>query len=99
MDTWPSGVECSQQIAAETQDCILSFSCGKDSIGAWLVIRNHFRVISPYYCYLVPGLEFDAEAVGYYERFFGAKITQVPHPSLYRLLRNCVFQPPERCGL
>ena len=36
---------------------LLSFSCGKDSWAAWLSARDYFD-FTPYYLYLVPGLEF-----------------------------------------
>lgn len=75
---------------------ILSFSTGKDSIGAWLAIRDHFEEVVPYYLYLVPGLEFVEESLAYYEGLFGRKIIRLPHPSLYRLLNNFVYQPPGR---
>lgn len=78
------------------RQCLLAFSCGKDSIGAWLELRNHFDHVLPYFMYLVPGLEFVEDALDYYERFFGVHILRIPHPSLYRMLNNFVFQPPER---
>lgn len=51
----------------------------------------------PFYRYFVPGmLSFELESLDYYERFFGTRIIRVPHPSLYRMLTNGVFQTPER---
>lgn len=76
--------------------CLLSFSLGKDSIGAWLKLRDHFDYILPYYLYPVPGLEFVEDSLLYYEQYFGTRILRLPHPSLYRWLNNFVFQPPER---
>lgn len=76
---------------------LLSFSCGKDSIGAWLHMRPHFVDIVPAYLYLIPDLEFVEESLVYYEKFFGTKIIRAPHPSLYRLLSNLIFQAPENC--
>ncbi len=76
--------------------CLLSFSCGKDSIGAWLRLRQDFDLVLPYFLYIVPDLEFVDEALDYYERFFGVHILRIPHPSLYRMLNNLVFQPPDR---
>ena len=93
-----SGIETIAEIRRQNRRALLSFSCGKDSLACWLAIRDHFDEILPYYCYIVPGLEFVEEAIGYYERAFCVKILQVPHYSLYRLLRNYIFQPPERCN-
>lgn len=74
---------------------LLSFSGGKDSIACWLKMRDHFEIV-PFFMYLVPGLSFVDESIAYYEDFFNTKIIRVPHPSLYRMLNNLVFQPPDR---
>jgi hypothetical protein len=81
------------QLGAGT--CLLSFSCGKDSTAAWLQLRHHFNRIVPYYLYRVPGLQFVEDRLRYFEDFFGSRIIRLPHPSLYRMLNNLVFQPPE----
>jgi hypothetical protein len=74
---------------------ILSFSRGKDSIGAYLAIRDHFEEIVPYHLYLVPGLSFVDESLDYYERHvFRRKIINLPHPSFFRWLNNYTFLPP-----
>jgi hypothetical protein len=73
---------------------LLSFSCGKDSIAAWLAMRD--LEIVPYYCYLIPDLEFVETSLEYYEKFFGQRIIRMPHSSLYRWLNNYTFVPPER---
>lgn len=83
-------------IAQSSPTVMLSFSCGKDSIAAWLAIRGRFEKIVPFYMYLIPDLEFVEESLLYYERFFDSRISRYPSPSLYRMLNNCVFQPPER---
>jgi len=53
---------------------ILSFSNGKDSIAAWLVLRKYFPKIIPFYLYLIPDLEFVESGLTYYEDFFQTKI-------------------------
>lgn len=75
---------------------LLSFSCGKDSLGAWLQMRRYFKRIIPVYLYIVPGLEFVEQSLTYYEDFFGTHIYRMPQPALYRWLNNYFFQPPER---
>ena len=77
---------------------LLSFSCGKDSIAAWLRVRPLFERVVPFYLELVPGLEFVEESLSHYERFFGQPIMRLPHPGFARMLRGLVFQPPERCA-
>jgi 3'-phosphoadenosine 5'-phosphosulfate sulfotransferase (PAPS reductase)/FAD synthetase len=85
------------EIRSRSPNTLLAFSCGKDSIAAWLAIREKFDRIVPFYMYLVPGnLEFIEEALDYYERFFETKIVRMPSDAIYRMLNACVFQPPER---
>ena len=93
---WPHGTALFDEVRRLNGDgsIFLSFSAGKDSIVSWLVLREHFPHITPIYKYLIPGLEFVEESLAYYESFFGTRIIRVPHPSLYRMLRNFVFQPP-----
>jgi hypothetical protein len=77
---------------------LLAFSGGKDAVGAWIALREAgFRVI-PYHLYLVPGLSFVEEALAAQARHFGEPIRQLPHPSLIRMLREAVYQPPDRAA-
>lgn len=94
LGNWPDPIET---MKAQTSDVLLSFSMGKDSLAAWLAIREHFERIEPYYLYRVPGLELIEEALTYFEAKLGTHIHRLPHPALYRQLNNFVFQPPERC--
>lgn len=98
-ERWPTGDDLCAEIARETDTVALAFSAGKDSVGAWLMMRRHFKRIVPIYKCLVPGLQFVEDALRYYEDWFGTKIIRAPHPSLYRMLSNCLYQPPERVGI
>lgn len=92
-----SGAEVIAEMAERQRRTQIAFSCGKDSVAAWLAIRDSFEEVVPYYLYIVPGLEFVEESLLHYEQFFGRRIIRLPHPSLHRMLNNFVFQPPERC--
>ncbi len=72
---------------------LLSFS-GRDSLAAWLYLRDHFELI-PYWCYTVPGLSYDEQMLEYYEREFHCHIIRLPHPRTYELLRRGAWQPLE----
>ena len=76
-----SGEETIRAVAAKQKKTLLAFSTGKDAVAAYLAIRDHFEEVVPYYLYLVPGLEFVDEQIDMYERQFGFKVTQLPHPS------------------
>lgn len=85
-----------RQLAAEGKPVMLAFSRGKDSIAAWLALREAGVEVIPYHLHLIPGLDFVAESLAYFETVFGTKILDLPHPSLYRWLAHAMFQPPER---
>ena len=84
-----------RHIAAEHDTVILSFSRGKDSIAAWLQLLRYGLKVVPVHLYLVPGISFVEESLKYYERYFSTKIINLPHPSLFRWLKNFTFQSPE----
>ncbi len=87
-----------EEVRRSHDTVLLSFSCGKDAIASWAVLLDHgFRVV-PYLLELVPGLSFVEDSVVYFERHFGTKIRRMVSPSFVRMLRNLVFQPPERCA-
>jgi 3'-phosphoadenosine 5'-phosphosulfate sulfotransferase (PAPS reductase)/FAD synthetase len=94
-----SGIETIKKVRESHNKTLIAFSAGKDAVAAYLSIRDHFDDVVPYYLYLIPDLEFVEDSLDYYERFFGVKITRLPHPSLHRMLNNFVFQPPERCAV
>lgn len=83
-------------IQDETDTVLMSFSCGKDSLAAWLAIRPRFKTIVPFYLWSVPGLGFIEGSLRYYEDFFQTHILRLPHPSFWRQLNNFMWQPPER---
>jgi len=86
---------------AEASDgvAILSFSCGKDSIAAWLQMRKYFDRIIPVYKYFVPGLQFIERSLQYYEDFFGCHIYRLPHPAFFKKMNTGLFQPPYRMNV
>ena len=89
-----SSDEVCELVRQESDTVILAFSCGKDSVGAWLQLRRHFAHIVPFHLYRIPDLDFVEKSLNYYEEFFGQRIIRLPHPSLYRMLNYGVFQSP-----
>lgn len=92
----PSSVEVIDRLRSEGRPVMLAFSRGKDSIAAWLALRDAGVSVVPFYLYLVPGLRFEDESLAYFEDHFATRIARYPHPGFYRWLRNLVFQPPDR---
>lgn len=91
-----TSVEVRAKLKAEANPVLLAFSCGKDSIAAWLALRDEGIEVEPCYLYYVPGLKFVEDELDYFEQEFGQKIHRYPHPSLYRWIMQAVFQAPER---
>lgn len=78
---------------------ILSFSGGKDSVGAYIQLRRHFKDIVPVYMYTIPNLAFVEQTLQHYEQVMGRHILRFPHPSLFRMLDYLILQPPEHCRI
>src|SRR5580692_5866130 len=94
---YPDSVALCRAVLSRSDTVLLSFSCGKDSLAAWLRLREAgFRRIVPFYLWLVPELEFVEDGIRKYEKFFGETILRLPHPSFPRLMRSLTFQSPER---
>jgi hypothetical protein len=75
--------------------CLLSFSCGKDSVVSWLKLRRYFKKVVPFFHYWVPHLSFCDNAIEYYQQYFGQKIYQFPHPMIAYSLGNYIDATPE----
>lgn len=98
-DSFPNSEELIDYIRSKTDTVFLSWSNGKDALGAYLAIRHKFKRIIPFYLYLIPDLEFVEQSLCYYECVFQCRIHRLPHPSLYRWLKNLTFQAPENCAI
>ena len=89
--------ELCEQMAAECDTVILSFSCGKDSVASWLQCRKYFKYIVPVYlCHFVPDLKFVEDNLKYYEDFFGQHLYRTMSSEFSRLARDGVFQDKSR---
>jgi hypothetical protein len=75
---------------------LLSFSTGKDSLAAWLVLRDAGFKVTPFYMQLIPDLQFVERSLRYYEDFFGVHIYRTLHPSFAVYFLNLWLQPPHR---
>lgn len=73
---------------------LLSFS-GRDSLAAWLYLRDAGFELIPYFCYTIPHLSYDDQMLEYYERELGAHIIRLPHPYLREHLHAGSWQPLE----
>ena len=95
----PPSSEVRAHLAADGKPVVLAFSRGKDSIAAWIALRDAGCDVRPFYLHSIPKplMAFEAESLAYFEATFGGtRIPCYPHPGLYRQLRALVFQPPDR---
>lgn len=82
-----------------TNTVLLSFSRGKDSVCCLSTLLDYGFKVVPYYLYFVPGISFVDESLEWYESFFGLKIYRLPSPGMFRMLRNFIYQTPERVAV
>ncbi|TXH52466.1 MAG: phosphoadenosine phosphosulfate reductase [Desulfurellales bacterium] len=92
---FPDAAALCEHIASRYDTVILSFSRGKDSIAAWAHLIRYGLKVVPVHLYLVPGVSFVEDSLRHYEAHFETDIINLPHPSLFRWLRNFTFQAPE----
>lgn len=92
----PTSKEVLQILKDENRPIALSFSGGKDSLAAWLAMREYDIEVVPVYFWMVPNLKFVNDMLDDYEDFFGVEIHRYPTPAFYRMLKGAVFQSPER---
>lgn len=78
---------------------ILSFSMGKDAIASYLQLKRYFKRIELFHLYVVPGLDFVERELARFEDALGQEIHRGPGTAFFRMLRNSVYQPPERLAL
>lgn len=92
----PTSAEVRATLAADGRPVLVAFSTGKDALACELALRDAGIETRLAYLYLVPGLRFVEETLERQEEQLGKPIARYPHPSLWRMLNNFVFQPPER---
>jgi 3'-phosphoadenosine 5'-phosphosulfate sulfotransferase (PAPS reductase)/FAD synthetase len=91
-----NSTELNKKIREITGDTvILMFSCGKDAICSYYELKKYFKNVITVYQYLHPDLSFINEQIKYFEEKFNQKIYKIPHVSVYRMINDHVFQPPE----
>lgn len=68
---------------------------GKDSLAAWLYLRENGFDIIPYMFFTIPnGLSFERVSLSYYQDFFGCHIIQLLHPNFIKFWNRGFWQSP-----
>ena len=94
------GTEASRRLCEEISSmtggrCLLGFSRGKDSIAAWLYLREFFNEVIPFHCSSIPHLSFVDESLDYYEDVFKTKIIRCLSGEITSAMADLIYQPLE----
>ena len=95
-----AGTEASRRLCLEISRasggrCLLGFSRGKDSIAAWLYLREFFNEVIPFHCSSIPHLSFVDKSLNYYESVFNTKIIRCLSGEITTALSDLIYQPLE----
>jgi hypothetical protein len=66
IDGLPPSEQLLTELAAEGNPVLLGFSRGKDSLAAWLAMREHGIDVVPYHLYSIPGLRFVDDSIAFF---------------------------------
>lgn len=85
---WTAIKECS----AVSEDVIVMFSGGKDSVVTLDLCVKHFKRVHVVFMYLVPNLTFQESLLKYYEFKYSLSILRIPHVALSGALAGGYFR-------
>ncbi len=77
-----------EEIASYTEEAIVFFSTGKDSVATLDLCVKYLKRIEAVYFYKVPGISFREESLRYYEKRFNLSILRYPHTELINYQNN-----------
>lgn len=67
---------------------VLHFSCGKDSLAAWITLKQNGYEVIPVYKEAIPGMAFIHETIAAYEKFFDTEVKIISNREQFYDLHN-----------
>jgi hypothetical protein len=67
---------------------VLHYSTGKDSIAAWIALRDAGFEVVPVYKEVIPNLSFIDNVIKAHEKYFGTEVIKVPYKGLFQILHD-----------
>lgn len=94
MDVMQETTRIIQEAASKFDAVCVAYSDGKDSRVVLDLCKRHFRRVSLFFMYFIPGLPIMEQAIRDAERRIGLPIKQYPHWALAKCMRAGVYCDP-----
>jgi hypothetical protein len=78
---------------------VLHYSTGKDSIAAWIALRDAGFEVVPVYKEIIPDMSFMDSVIAAHEKYFGVEVLKVPYNTLFNNLHNIYGGFDEECNI
>ena len=81
--------------ASVTDEVIVGFSGGKESIVTLDLCCRYFKKVKPFFMYIVPNLSFQERTLQWYEKRYQLEITRLPHMDVSEFFHYGSFRPAD----
>ena len=82
-------------MAKVTDEVIVAFSGGKESIVVMDLAFRYFKKVHPFFMYICPGLSFQERTIEWYEKKYQTSIIRIPHMDVSEFYHYGSFRIPD----